>query len=407
MNDNFENQKEKLLAIKHEISLLQQQVNYLLRNEKVLGLLDLDVLMNRTHTVYDLLCSINLGENEENEDVEFDPEALTSLFGPMLQGEENEVTAEPQTEEDLHAEEEPQAEEEPKVEEMPESEEEPEIEQEMPEPIAPVVEQVEEIVTPIVEDVQPEPVEAEVVAEPEIPVFSEKVQEEIAFQPIENGQNAQEPEPEEKPLGDEYGFFFRFEDVPAQEETKPEEPNDNEGKVVHFVEEVPEEEIPERDLVDGDSLVKDNPLEMPQMEHEVPDFETKLPDMKPEEIEHSEPSEYEDVFKRDDVEFEMATGETLGERMMGEDHSLAAKLQQTPGRDLKSVIGINDKFLFVNELFGGSMEKYNKSIENLNDLKTLNGAMIYLNELKIELQWNSSNEAYLKLKELVSRKFED
>ena len=70
------------------------------------------------------------------------------------------------------------------------------------------------------------------------------------------------------------------------------------------------------------------------------------------------------------------------------------------------VIGINDKFLFVNELFGGSMEKYNKSIENLNDLKTLNGAMIYLNELKIELQWNSSNEAYQKLKDLVSRKFE-
>ena len=77
-----------------------------------------------------------------------------------------------------------------------------------------------------------------------------------------------------------------------------------------------------------------------------------------------------------------------------------------PGRDLKSVIGINDKFLFVNELFGGSMEKYNKSIENLNDLKTLNGAMIYLNELKIELQWNSSNEAYQKLKDLVSHKFE-
>ena len=110
--------------------------------------------------------------------------------------------------------------------------------------------------------------------------------------------------------------------------------------------------------------------------------------------------------EEDDAEFELSTGETLGEKMMGEDNSLAAKLQQAPGRDLKSVIGINDKFLFVNELFGGSMEKYTKSIENLNDLKTLNGAMIYLNELKIELQWNSSNEAYLKLKDLVSRKFE-
>ena len=183
-----------------------------------------------------------------------------------------------------------------------------------------------------------------------------------------------------------------------------------EERVVHFVEEIPEEEIPERDLVDGESLVRDNPFEMPKMEHEnkggAYGTESGLWDMKPEEIEHSAPSEYEDVFKRDDTEFEMATGETLGEKMMGEDHSLAAKLQQAPARDLKSAIGINDKFLFVNELFGGSMEKYNKSIENLNDLKTLNGAMIYLNELKIELQWNSSNEAYQKLKDLVSRKFE-
>ena len=55
----------------------------------------------------------------------------------------------------------------------------------------------------------------------------------------------------------------------------------------------------------------------------------------------------------------------------------------------------------------GSMEKYNRSIENLNDLKTLNGALIYLNELRIELQWNSNNEAYKKLLELVHRKFEE
>ena len=145
--------------------------------------------------------------------------------------------------------------------------------------------------------------------------------------------------------------------------------------MVHFVEEVREEDIPARDLVDGDSLVRENPFDMPSMED-----------------------------GSDEPDFEMT--ETLGDSLSREDYSLAAKLQQTPVRDLKSVIGINDKFLFVNELFGGSMEKYNKSIDNLNDLKTLNGAMIYLNELKIELQWNSSNEAYKKLTDLVHRKFE-
>ena len=401
MNDNFENQKEKLLSIKQEISLLQQQINYLLRNEKPLGLLDLDVLMNRTHTVYDLLCSINLGETENDEDLDIDPEAFSSLFAPMMQGNDDEVEVKA-----------------PKQEEP----EEPVVTEEntMEEPQATTPEEVVQVET-VEETVEEEKVEEETNTIEEDPKESE------VSQPAEV--NDSNPEPEEKTEGDDFGLFFRFEDMPVHEEEKPEEATsieeasdaevttsveqstDVEDRVVHFVEEVPEEEIPERDLVDGENLVRDNPYEMPEMEHENKDaaYGTGMGswDMKPEEIEHSEPSEYEDVFKRDDTEFEMATNETLGERMMGEDHSLAAKLQQAPGRDLKSVIGINDKFLFVNELFGGSMEKYNKSIENLNDLKTLNGAMIYLNELKIELQWNSSNEAYLKLKELVSRKFED
>ena len=81
-------------------------------------------------------------------------------------------------------------------------------------------------------------------------------------------------------------------------------------------------------------------------------------------------------------------------------------LQNQATRNLRSSIGINDKFLFVNELFGGSMEKYNRSIGNLDDVKTLNGALIYLNELRIELQWNSNNEAYKKLLEMVHHKFE-
>jgi hypothetical protein len=313
------------------------------------------------------------------------------------------------------------------------------------EPVVNVENAAEETPASVPEEVTQEEPEEETLVLEEEPI------EVTTPQPVESEAIDFNPEPEKNPEGDELGLFFRFEDVPAQEEEKPEETTDDmavptieeeltieeptieeptieevpeveevvaveespaavEERVVHFVEEIPEEEIPERDLVDGESLVRDNPFEMPKMEHEnkggAYGTESGLWDMKPEEIEHSAPSEYEDVFKRDDTEFEMATGETLGEKMMGEDHSLAAKLQQAPTRDLKSAIGINDKFLFVNELFGGSMEKYNKSIENLNDLKTLNGAMIYLNELKIELQWNSSNEAYQKLKDLVSRKFE-
>ena len=393
MNEKFESQKERLLSIKQEISLLYQQINYLLRNEKPLELLDLDVLMNRTHTLYDQLCAINMGDENLEEDLPLDAEALSGLFGGMMEEEpeeEPEAESAPMEEEPVVQEAVTEPEENPVEEELvpieePEHIAEPEPMEESKaveeqEPVEEIVAEVEE--TPVVESAEEPVPEPEVAAE-------------------ENTTVEIEPEPEEKPLSDEFGLFFRFEDIPEKESQTVEdhEVMETNGKVIHVMEAIPEEEIPERDRVHGDDLVHDNPLEMPQVEDEIPGVEP-FGDEKP------ESDGLTNVFDNDEAEFELSTVETLGEKMMGDDHSLAAKLQQTPGRDLKSVIGINDKFLFVNELFGGSMEKYNKSIENLNDLKTLNGALIYLNELKIELQWNSSNEAYLKLRELVTRKFE-
>ena len=366
MNDIFNHQKEQLLSLSHEINLLRQQVNFLLRNEKELGLLDLDVLMNRTHTIYDTLCSINLGNNTDDEDIELDPEALSGMFGPMLQEQPQVDTETADLQEDKNNIEEENLPEEP-------------VETAAEAPFeAPIEESIEETVSPFAEMPSMEPVELSAEEPVEAPV--EMPVEEPAVELTETPK-------QENPVGDEYGFFFRFEDVKPEEpeereenqaegvamEEQPMDPVYMDDKLVHFVKEVPEDQIPERDLEYGKPVVNEELFKMPQMEESG---------------------------------FEIVKPEILGEKMLKEDHSLAAKFQQNPVRDLKSVIGINDKFLFVNELFGGSMEKYNKSIENLNDLKTLNGAMIYLNELKIELQWNSSNEAYRKLTELVSRKFE-
>ncbi|MCF0200788.1 MAG: hypothetical protein HUK16_05410, partial [Bacteroidales bacterium] len=94
MNENFENQKEFLLSLRHEISLLRQQIDYLIRNEKELQLLDLDVMMNRTHAIYAMLCSVNLSQNEEEQDLDFDPEAIYGLFGGMTENENANETSE-------------------------------------------------------------------------------------------------------------------------------------------------------------------------------------------------------------------------------------------------------------------------------------------------------------------------
>ena len=80
-------------------------------------------------------------------------------------------------------------------------------------------------------------------------------------------------------------------------------------------------------------------------------------------------------------------------------------MQKKPVKDLTTAIGINDKFLLLNELFNGSMEKYNKSIRTLNNFSTYLGAKTYMGELQIEFQWDCESEAYKKLSDLVERRF--
>lgn len=348
MNDNFYNQKEKLVSLSHEINLLRQQVNYLLRNEKPLELLDLDVLMNRTHTIYDTLCAINLGENTEDDNLELDPEAIAGLFGVDLKEEESEDPLQ----------------------------EEP-IENQNDEPLVP--ESAEERIEELTETI-PAELPDDLMEVAEIPT---EEQTEISEDPMENWAEAPA---EAQEMANEEQLEASTEEL-SQPVFQPEAPIPSEPEVFGF-------------------QVFDN-QEVETLEPEPPQIETidnPVEEAKPAGDEYGFLFRFEDVSQSED--FETEKSETLGDRMLQEDHSLAAKLQQNPVRDLRSVIGINDKFLFVNELFGGSMEKYNKSIDNLNDLKTLNGAMIYLNELKIELQWNSSNEAYRKISELVRRKFE-
>ncbi len=371
MNDNFEAQKEVLLRIKHEINLLNQQVDFLLRNEHPLGLLDLDVMMNRTHTMYDLMC----GTEVKTESGEWKTES------GEWKTENGEWKTENGEKEDygfiFKMEEEEPVEENP-IEENPEDEE-------IPDEMKEVLEKVFEGTLPKEEE-----------------------------NPVEENNQEEENIPEEESdhtsvftTGDEVELSIPHlvfpEEEPSTENLSEEEP------IVEDTEEVVEET--EEVVEETEEVVEETGEEIEESEIEEVE-ETKTEAVKePEKMDSEEPIPYEPVIfgnidKKEDNSFELDSPETLGDKLQQEDHSLANKLQHSAVSDLRTAIGINDKFLFVNELFSGSMEKYNRSIDNLNDLKTLNGALIYMNELRIELQWNSSNEAYKKLLELVHRKYE-
>jgi hypothetical protein len=51
------------------------------------------------------------------------------------------------------------------------------------------------------------------------------------------------------------------------------------------------------------------------------------------------------------------------------------------------------------------MSRYNKIIDELDHLATLEGVNTYMLELKIQSQWQDDNEALIKLTQLLHRKF--
>jgi hypothetical protein len=73
--------------------------------------------------------------------------------------------------------------------------------------------------------------------------------------------------------------------------------------------------------------------------------------------------------------------------------------------DLKSQIGINDKFQFIAELFQNSGEKYEKAIRELNGLETIEASLSYLDDLRMSNGWKEDSEPAQRLTDIVKRRF--
>lgn len=88
-----------------------------------------------------------------------------------------------------------------------------------------------------------------------------------------------------------------------------------------------------------------------------------------------------------------------------DDTSLVNKLNNTRIENLKSAIGINDKFYFINELFSGNSQAYEDVIYTLNNFKRFEEAMQYTSTLKHRYDWSTETEAFQKLTHFLERKF--
>lgn len=92
--------------------------------------------------------------------------------------------------------------------------------------------------------------------------------------------------------------------------------------------------------------------------------------------------------------------EQLGTRKQGDD--LLEILRTKPLSSLNEAIGINDKFLFIREIFDGSTESYNEAIQKLEKVGNISDAMAIIMGYAGD---NSGSEAITQLVDLIKRKF--
>ncbi|MFY9150692.1 MAG: hypothetical protein WAO52_01665 [Prolixibacteraceae bacterium] len=109
----------------------------------------------------------------------------------------------------------------------------------------------------------------------------------------------------------------------------------------------------------------------------------------------------EEPVKEKQIIGEKFTKERSLNDAIGESKSTESKLANGPISSLKSAIGINDRFLFIREIFSNNNEKYNTVIDQLDKLETIQEAVDYL-KVNLTLQ---KNDTSLKFVDLLKRRF--
>ncbi len=106
---------------------------------------------------------------------------------------------------------------------------------------------------------------------------------------------------------------------------------------------------------------------------------------------------------------------TLREKVSRLENNAVTAAQSTPSvvltmlsdkkkSDLKSKIGLNDRFRFVNELFGGNSAEFNAAINQLDEIDSMEEAEDYLDRLFSVYHWDKKGQAYSDFYQLIKQK---
>jgi hypothetical protein len=97
---------------------------------------------------------------------------------------------------------------------------------------------------------------------------------------------------------------------------------------------------------------------------------------------------------------------SVNEKLRQSKIDLGDTLTETPVRDLRKAIGLNDRYLFINELFRGDEVAYERSIKTINSFSIFAEAEYWIQrELRVKNGWDMGNEMVAQFFQLVKRRF--
>ena len=81
------------------------------------------------------------------------------------------------------------------------------------------------------------------------------------------------------------------------------------------------------------------------------------------------------------------------------------KLKRKPIKSLKTGIGINDKFMIINDLFEGNTKVFNKALNKLDSQEDGQSAIFLLEDMKDENLWQVTDSVYQSFRTYVERRY--
>ena len=101
-----------------------------------------------------------------------------------------------------------------------------------------------------------------------------------------------------------------------------------------------------------------------------------------------------------------ANSSSLNDKLRSDVVDLKSTLNDSPVRDLRKAIGLNDRYLFINQLFRGDEVMYERSLKTINGFRILPEAEYWMErELKVKLGWDENRETTRHFYQLVKRRF--